>query len=218
MPPLTLNGPAHAPASGGQARQLVVFLHGVGADGNDLIDLAGYFAQALPDAAFASPDAPFAYDMAPFGRQWFSLRDRSAGTVMEGVRIAAPYLDGFLDERLAALGLTDRELALVGFSQGTMMALQVGLRRPPCAAIVGFSGRLFAPEILARELGGRPPVLLIHGEDDPVVPFESLELARQGLEAMGVPVTTMARPGLGHSIDGEGLEAAIGFAARAFSS
>jgi phospholipase/carboxylesterase len=207
-----LDGPRAAPASGGPARQLVVFLHGLGADGDDLFGLAPYFATRMPDAAFVSPHAPFACDMAPYGRQWFSLQDRSAGPILKGVRAAAPILDGFLDTELARHGLTDRDLVLVGFSQGTMMALHVGLRRKaPCAALVGYSGRLIGPELLPAELTARPRVLLIHGEDDPVVDPVSLPQAKSVLEKVGVPVLSLLCAGLGHSIDEEGLAAGIEF-------
>lgn len=147
------SGPSRPPASGGKPRRLVILLHGLGADGNDLIGLASYWARLLPDAEFVSPNAPFPCDTAPFGYQWFSSQDRSPEAVLGGVRAAAPILDAFIDEALENRGLGSRELALVGFSQGTMMSLFVGLRRAePVAGIVGFSGRLLAPELLATEL------------------------------------------------------------------
>jgi phospholipase/carboxylesterase len=201
-----LSGPAHKPAGGGRPRQLVVLLHGLGADGNDLIGLAPYWAPLLPEAEFVSPNAPFPCDMAPYGRQWFSFQTRSREDVLAGVRAAAPILDAFLDAALAARGLDDSRMALVGFSQGTMMSLFVGLRRARApAAIVAYSGRLLAPDLLAAELRSRPPVLAVHGDADPVVPFESLALAVEGLERVGVPVEALVRPGLGHGIDEEGL-------------
>ena len=207
MPGLpTLTGPVHKPVSGRAPKQLVVLLHGLGADGHDLIGLSPHWAQLLPDAEFVSPDAPFPCDMAPYGRQWFSFQTRAPEHVLAGVRAAAPILDGFLDDALKARGLADSQLALVGFSQGTMMSLFVGLRRPKAAAaIVGFSGRLLAPELLPNDIRSRPPVLLVHGDNDPVVPFESLALAVSGLEAVGVAVEPLVRPGLGHGIDEEGL-------------
>lgn len=213
-----LSGPSRPPASGGQARQLVVFLHGVGADGDDLIELAPYFAELLPDAEFLSPHAPFPFDMAPMGRQWFSLGDIAPAAILAGIRTAAPLLNGFLDAELARRNLTDRQLALVGFSQGTMMALYVALRRTiPCAALVGFSGMLAAPDLLPVELTARPPVLLAHGEEDEVVPFASMGLAKSALDLMGLTVDTMSCPGLGHGISDEGLVAGIRFVADNFA-
>jgi phospholipase/carboxylesterase len=201
-----LSGPSRPPASGGKPRRLVILLHGLGADGNDLIGLAPYWARLLPEAEFLSPNAPFPCDMAPYGYQWFSSQDRSPEAVLGGVRAAAPILDAFIDEALEERGLDSSELALVGFSQGTMMSLFVGLRRvEPVAGIVGFSGRLLAPELLASELRSRPPILLVHGTEDPLVPYSSLEAAETTLKAAGVPVETVTSVGIGHSIDDQGL-------------
>ena len=210
-----LEGPSFGPAAGGKPRRLVLLLHGLGADGNDPIGLAPYFAQALPDCAFVSPHAPFPCDMAPYGRQWFSLQDRSPETVLAGVQAAAPILDAYISAQRDRFGLQDRNVALLGFSQGTMMSLYTALRRPqPIAGIVGYSGALVAPHLLAAEIKAKPPVLLVHGEADPIVPFQALATAAQALKASGVPVETLPRPGLPHSIDDEGIEAGIGFLAR----
>jgi len=201
-----LSGPSRPPAAGGKPQQLVILLHGLGADGNDLIGLAPYWARLLPGAEFLSPNAPFPCDMAPYGYQWFSSQDRSPEAVLGGVRAAAPILDAFIGEALERRGLTSSELALVGFSQGTMMSLFVGLRRTePVAGIVGFSGRLLAPELLASELRSRPPILLVHGTEDPLVPYSSLGAAETALKAAGVPVETVTSVGIGHSIDDQGL-------------
>jgi phospholipase/carboxylesterase len=204
-----LSGPSRPPASGGDAKQLVILLHGLGADGNDLIGLAPYWAPLLPEAEFLSPNAPFACDMGPYGYQWFSAQDRSPPAVLAGVRAAAPMLDAFIDEALAARSLDDSALALVGFSQGTMMSLFVGPRRERTAAgIVGYSGRLLAPELLPSEVRSRPRILLVHGTEDPLVPYASLVEAEAGLKAAGIPVESLTCPGTGHSIDQEGLRRA----------
>jgi phospholipase/carboxylesterase len=201
-----LSGPSRPPAAGGKPRRLIILLHGLGADGNDLIGLAPHWARLLPDAESLSPNAPFPCDMAPYGYQWFSAQDRSPAAVLAGVRAAAPLLDAFIDDALAERGLDDGDLALVGFSQGTMMSLFVGLRRAkPVAGIVGFSGRLLAPELLATELRSRPRTLLVHGTDDPLVPFDSLAAAEGALKSADVPVETLTCPGVGHSIDENGL-------------
>ncbi|HYE00544.1 MAG TPA: dienelactone hydrolase family protein [Alphaproteobacteria bacterium] len=210
LPPLS--GPSVAPASGRAPKQLVVLLHGLGADGHDLLGLSQYWAAALPDAEFLAPHAPHACDMAPMGYQWFSLRDYNMAKVTEGVRAAGPVLNAFLDKALAERGLRDRDMALVGFSQGTMMSLHVAPRRAnPCACIVGFSGALIDAETLAAQARSRPPVLLVHGDQDPVVPFQAMGVAESQLKALGVAVESNRRPGLGHSIDEVGLDHAARF-------
>jgi phospholipase/carboxylesterase len=204
---MALSGPTRPPLSGSEPRRLVILLHGLGADGNDLIGLQQYWGRLLPDAEFVSPNAPFPCDMAPYGHQWFSVQDRTPEAMLAGVRAAAPILDAFIDEELAKRGLTESDTALVGFSQGTMMSLYVGLRREnPVAGILGYSGRLIAPELLAGELRSRPRTLLIHGTVDPVVPFESLAHAETALKEAGVPVETLACRGIEHSISPDGLE------------
>ncbi|WP_225766906.1 alpha/beta hydrolase [Inquilinus sp. Marseille-Q2685] len=206
----TLFGPRLAPASGRAPKALVVLLHGVGADGQDLIGLAPHWAAHLPEAEFLAPDGPEPCDMAPYGRQWFSLQDRTASVMEAGLQATLPVLNGFLDQALAERGLTDADLALVGFSQGTMTSLYTALRRPrPCAAVIGYSGALLGAQALARDIVSRPPVLLVHGEDDPVVPFAAMAAAAQALRGAGVDVETLARPGLGHGIDPEGLVAGL---------
>ncbi len=204
-----LDGPRFGPAQAqdGRPKELVILLHGLGADGNDLISLAPLFAQALPAAAFVSPNAPFPCDMAPFGRQWFSFQDRDPAAVLAGVRMAASHLDAFLDAELERAGLPDARLALLGFSQGTMIALHTAIRRAhPCAAVIGYSGALVGPELLAAEVRSRPPLLLVHGDADEVVPFPSMAAAEQALRAAGFGVQVAARPGLGHGIDEAGLQ------------
>ena len=218
----TLDGPMIKPASGEKPAQLVILLHGVGADGNDLIGLAPFFQRVLPEAAFVSPNAPFAFDMAPpsmgyGGYQWFSLQDMGPLARLKGVTAAAPILDNFIDDMLEETGLAEVNTALIGFSQGTMMALHVGLRRErQLAGIVGFSGMLCGPELLSAEIRSRPPVLLVHGEADELLPVEALQAAVRGLEAAGVNVRYASRPGLGHGIDDEGLRLGMGFLAEIF--
>jgi phospholipase/carboxylesterase len=215
---LTLSGPSHRPQAGGAPRRLVILLHGLGADGNDLIGLAPYWAPLLPDAEFVSPNAPFPCDMAPYGYQWMSARDPSPEARLAGARAAGAILDDFIDEALETRGLNESDLALVGFSQGCMMSLFVGPRRErQLAGIVGFSGRLIGGELLPQELRTRPPILLVHGTDDPMVPFSCLAEAEAGLSAAGVPVETLACPGIGHSIDGDGLQRGGQFLQRVLS-
>jgi len=202
----TLSGPSFPPQSGGKPSRLVILLHGLGADGNDLIGLAPYWAPLLPDAEFLSPNAPFPCEMAPYGRQWLSIRDPNPEARLAGARAAGAILDGFIDEELAKRGLTEADLALVGFSQGTMMSLFVGPRRErPLAGIVGYSGRLIAPALLNAEIRSRPPILLAHGTDDPMVAYDSMAEAEIALKDAGIAVETLSCPGVGHGIDAEGL-------------
>ena len=211
-----LDGPRWGPRTGA-ASQLVVICHGVGADGHDLIDLAPTWAAALPHAAFAAPDAPFPYDMAPMGRQWFSLIDRTPALLIAGANVAAPMLDAFIDAELSRLSLPADAFAVMGFSQGAMMALQVGLRRPvPPRAVLAFSGAL----LLTREqiVAPNPPVLLVHGEADEVVPVERSRIAERTLREAGVAVEALYPSRLGHSIDDAGLSAGALFLQRAFAS
>jgi phospholipase/carboxylesterase len=214
-----LDGPRLNPRSGA-ARQLVVFLHGYGADGNDLIEIGRAWQQLLPHAAFVSPHAPEPCGQAPVGKQWFALTFRDPDERWTGVNKAAPILERFLDTELARHKLAPAALALVGFSQGTMMALHVGLRRAVApAAIVGYSGVLVLPPganlaAFAAEIKSRPPVLLIHGDRDDLIPPQALFQATQGLAELGVSVEWHLSAGLGHGIDPEGLRHGGEFLAR----
>jgi len=218
-----LDGPRLPPRSG-TARQLVVFLHGYGADGNDLIEIGRAWQQYLPQAAFVSPHAPEPCGQAPVGRQWFALTFRDPNERWLGVNNAAPMLERFLDAELARHRLPPAALALVGFSQGTMMALHLGLRRAvPPAAIVGYSGLLVmppdgSPETVAAEIRSRPPVLLVHGDQDDLIPPQALFQATQGLAALGVPVEWHLSAGIGHGIDAEGLRHGGEFLARCYAA
>lgn len=216
-----LTGPRVAPKSG-TAKQLVVFLHGYGADGNDLIEIGKQWQRWLPDALFISPHAPDRCSMSPSGRQWFPLTMRDPDERWKGVTYARPAIDAFLDAELAAAGLDDSKLAIVGFSQGTMMALHVGLRRRVApAAILGLSGVLVGPEHLpeatARNAKGEPPpVLLIHGSADEVIPYDALFESAEQLAKANIPAQWHLSAGLGHGIDGEGLIQGGQFLAKAF--
>ena len=212
-----LNGPRLPPASG-KADRLIVFVHGYGADGNDLIGLGKHWQKLLPTAAFVSPNAPERCAMSPTGYQWFAITRMQPDEMLRGVERAAPLLNAFIDGELARLGLDASKLALVGFSQGTMMSLHVGLRRPvPPAAIVGFSGALPGPEKLPSEIVSRPPVLLVHGDADEMSPVQALHAAANGLGAAGVQVRWHVSRGVGHGIAPDGLELAGRFLTDAFA-
>lgn len=209
---ITLDGPREGPRSGGTPHQLVVLLHGLGANGQDLIALAPVLGTVLPDAVFVAPDAPSPCDMAPFGYQWFSLQVRTPESLYVGAEDTRPLLDSFLDAELARYGLGDEDLVLVGFSQGTMMALHTALRRRrACAGVIGYSGLLVGGERLEQEIVSRPPVLLVHGERDEVVSPQALPAAVEALHKAGVSVSHELRPELGHGIDEAGVAAAASF-------
>lgn len=210
-----LDGPRLAPLSGSAPNALVILIHGYGSNGDDLISLAAMIQPALPDAGFVAPNAPSMIPRMAAAHQWWPIETFSMAERAAGATAAAPGLDAFITHELEAAGLTSDRLLLVGFSQGTMMALHVGLRRPaPVAGIVGISGMLVAPDRLEADIRSRPPVLLIHGTEDDVVPFRSMDLAATALTANGVPAETHISPGVGHSVGQDGLAAATAFARR----
>jgi phospholipase/carboxylesterase len=211
---MALDGPRLQPR-GASPTALVVLLHGYGANGDDLIALAEGWRRWLPGAAFVAPNAPQVIPGAYGGLQWFPLTLRDPREYWRGVTAARPALDQFLDAELARYRLPANRLMLVGFSQGTMMALHVGLRRAVApAGIVGYSGLLAGPEYLG-EITARPPILLIHGEDDDLIPVEALHIAREPLAKAGLLVEWHVRPSLGHGIDPAGERMAGHFIATA---
>ena len=209
-----LDAGRRAPASG-RTGQVVVFLHGYGADGNDLLGLADPLAPHMPDTVFLAPNAPERCTVNPMGYQWFPipwLDGSSEEAALTGMQAAAADLNVWLDGVLADEGITPDRLCLVGFSQGTMMALQVAPRRPvPVAGVVGFSGRLLHPDALAEEVVSRPPVLLLHGDRDDVVPPQSLPDAANALTAAGFEVFAHVMKGTAHNIAPDGLSVALAF-------
>ncbi|HTI03258.1 MAG TPA: prolyl oligopeptidase family serine peptidase [Acidisoma sp.] len=219
-----LNARRFGPVAGGAPRQLVIIAHGLGANGTDLIPIAPTLAAALPHALFLAPDAPEACDLVSpeegvHARQWFSLGDWRPEAMEAGVRRGGPALDRFIDESLAEHAVPSGSYALVGFSQGAMMSLFVGLRRQtPPRAILAYSGILLDPERLAEEIANRAPVLLVHGARDEVVPAEFSRMAEAQLRDLSVPVELLIEPELGHGIDAVGLAAGAQRLARVFAA
>jgi phospholipase/carboxylesterase len=217
LPITKLEGPSHGPQAGGKPGHLVVLLHGYGADGNDLIGLAPVLAPLMPDVVFHAPNAPYPCEGNPTGYQWFGISRLDPLVAAAGTRAAAPFVDAFLDDTMAKYGLDESKTVLVGFSQGTMMSLHVGLRRArQLAGIVGFSGMLADPDTLAKEIKTRPPVLLLHGDSDEMLPHMLTERAAELLRQHGVDVSMHIAQGVGHGIDQTGLSHAARFILEAF--
>lgn len=201
-------------------KSLVILLHGLGSNGQDLISLAPYFAQKLPETAFISPDAPFACDMVPPGYpnsfQWFSLQDRDPDKILSGIKTAVPVLEAYITEQIAQYGVTADQCALVGFSQGTMMGLYAAPRyKQPLAGVLGYSGALFMGN--ESEIANKPPIHLIHGEADDVVPVEAFSEAKNTLTAHNFEFSGYTQSGLTHSIDEKGIESGSTFLSNVLS-
>lgn len=191
-------------------KKMVIFLHGYGADGKDLISIAPMWADELPDTVFYAPNAPEPCEMSPTGFQWFGLMDRSENAMKAGSKKASSVLQSYLDGKIHNSGLKMSDIAIVGFSQGTMMALYTLPRMDqPCAGVLGYSGRLVDAEGLKEEQKSHFPICAIHGTADDIVPFDSLKAIETGFQ--GQDVKTHSRPNLGHGIDEEGLRIGLNF-------
>lgn len=195
-----------------------MLLHGFGSSGSDMIALAPAWQEALPDTLFLAPHAPQRCGMMGAGYQWWGLSGFAPSALAAGAASAAPAVDAFIDRKLDQYGLTEADLALVGFSQGTMMALQIGLRRPRAvAAVVGYSGMLAGSAGLEHGSLPKPPVLLIHGTADPVVLVAALHMSESQLKHLGVNVTTYLSYGVAHNVDPVGLRLGRDFVAEGFA-
>jgi phospholipase/carboxylesterase len=214
-----LDGPSLAPASGGAPKQLVILLHGYGSNGADLIALAPHWRRAIPDALFLAPNAPERVPGMWGAHQWWDLTTRDRGSRAAGAAAAAPVLDAYIDAQLEKYGLTEADTVLVGFSQGTMMALHAGPRREKqLAGIIGFSGMMADTASLARDPHTKPPVLLIHGDMDDMIPVAAYHEAKNELERLGFEVSGHVSAGLGHSVDAAGMELGKQFLRRVLRS
>lgn len=209
---LSLDGPVFGPSSRERPRSAIIFCHGYGANGADLISMAPALAERLPDTIFIAPNAPQPCPVAPGGYQWFPLVTLSRKERDEGTYKTGPLLDGFLSEVLNHFGLEEGAAALFGFSQGTMLSLYVGLRREKAlAGIVGFSGALAGSHDLRAEIRSRPPVFLVHGDQDELIPHSAMAEATSALQAAGVEVQNLLETGVGHGIGPRGFQAAAQF-------
>lgn len=213
-----LDGPFIAPRSG-KAKQLVIFLHGYGANGADLIAIGEEWGEALPDAAFVSPNAPEVCEAWSQGFQWFPIRAISPEAMERDkyASIVAPVLNHFIDAQLEKWGVPDSGLAVAGFSQGAMMAMYTMPRRKnACAGIIGYSGMLLDAQGLKGPDIVKMPILAVHGDADEIVPSENLSRIQHGFSDAGFEVETIMRKGLGHGIDQFGLTRGLQFLQESF--
>ena len=210
-----LTGPEAEAVSGGPAKQLIIFVHGYGADGSDLFSLGQYFKTVTPEAALCAPNAPYRCEGSPFGYQWYDVLMQDPSERLRAIRSTAAIFDNFVDQQLDRRGLSDDKLVLIGFSQGTMMSLFAAPRRErSIAGIIGYSGRMEAPELLKEEIQSRPPVVMVHGDSDELLAVSEMETAAAYLRDNGVEVATHVRPGLGHGIDEQGIHLGLKFVGR----
>ena len=209
-----ISGPIIEPSSGNSPKQMIIFVHGYGADGNDLIGLANYFQSTLPEAIFLSPHAPEACSMNPSGYQWFDLTSTDPAVLWSKILVAADHLNEFIDSKLLEYNIAEENLALIGFSQGTMMSLHVSLRRKnTMAAVLGYSGRLIGADLLKDDLISKPSIYLIHGDQDPMVPYQESLTAEKVLKEYSIDIKTHISEHTQHSIAEDGLLIGVDFLA-----
>jgi phospholipase/carboxylesterase len=214
-----VNGSSLQPLSGGRPRQIVLLLHGYGSNGADLISFAPQWQRALPDALFVAPNAPQRCGRMASGYQWWPLSAFTPQALAMGASSAAPAINEFIDRKLSQYELSEADLVIVGFSQGTMMALHVGLgREKQVAGILGYSGMLVGAADLAHRKVTKPPVCLVHGSADPIVPVAALHAAEQALRRAGIEVSTHVSAGLGHTVDPAGIRIGGEFVARSLAA
>ena len=209
-----ISGPIIEPSNGNPPKQMIIFVHGYGADGNDLIGLTNYFQSTLPEAIFLSPHAPEACSMNPSGYQWFDLTSTDPAVLWSKILVAADHLNEFIDSKLLEYNIAEENLALIGFSQGTMMSLHVSLRRKnTMAAVLGYSGRLIGADLLKDDLISKPSIYLIHGDQDPMVPYQESLTAEKVLKEYSVDIKTHISEHTQHSIAEDGLRIGVDFLA-----
>ena len=209
-----ISGPIIEPSSGNPPKQMIIFVHGYGADGNDLIGLTNYFQSTLPEAIFLSPHAPEACSMNPSGYQWFDLTSTDPAVLWSKILVAADHLNEFIDSKLLEYNIAEENLALIGFSQGTMMSLHVSLRRKnTMAAVLGYSGRLIGADLLKDDLISKPSIYLIHGDQDPMVPYQESLTAEKVLKEYSIDIQTHISEHTQHSIAEDGLRIGVDFLA-----
>lgn len=213
-----IDGPRLPPRDGSKPKKLVIFLHGYGSNGQDLIGLGQHWARDLPHVQWVSPNAPDPVPGAPDGYQWFPISNLDPDRIEAGAATAWPIIDAFIDQELIRYGLTEQDLVLCGFSQGTMLSLATGLRRErPVAGIMGFSGAMPGGGRLKEEMRSKPPIMLVHGDQDQVLPLGFMFDALENLAAAGHGAQWHISQGLPHSIGEDGLDIGRHFIANALA-
>lgn len=199
--------------SNGMPKTLIIILHGYGADGANLVDLSDAFQHSFSSPIFVIPDAPFPHEYMPnMGRQWFSLMDRGESVLIKGAEIARKILLEFINEQLAKHGLEYESLVFIGFSQGAMMSLFTSLKlEKQCKAVICFSGTTVSSEDMVSTMKSKPPVCIIHGEHDDVVPCALGKFTAKVLKQSGVDVSFTEIPNLSHAIDMKCIKVAMKF-------
>jgi phospholipase/carboxylesterase len=216
---MRLKGPELAAKNGERPKQLIMLLHGMGKTGEELSSIAQRTRSIFPDAYFICPNAPYPHDESSHGYQWFSTKDLSEPALLKGLNNSMRLLNELVNYQLNRFQLKENNLAVVGVSQGSMVALHTFLRRPsPVASLIGFSGTIVSPYLLNKELKSKPNVLLVHGKEDPIIPFKYLRLTYKSLLDLGINVKTKVYPSLGHTVNLRGVVEAIRFISSSFSS
>lgn len=216
--PIPIDGPRLPPRNGQAPKKLVILLHGYGSNGDDLIGLAQHWSPSFPDVQWVSPNAPDPVPGAPNGFQWFEISNMDPQRIQAGAEMAAPVIDAFIDQELARYRLEPKDLVMCGFSQGCMLSLHTGLRRAEqIAGILGYSGALPGGAKLKDEMRSKPPVMLVHGDQDPVLPLPFMLDAAEAIAAAGHAAEFHISPGIPHSIGQDGLEWGQDFLKAAFA-
>jgi len=200
------------PKSGKKAKSLVILLHGLGADADDLYGIIPEFDKHLPDTHFISVNAPYPCDMMPFGRQWFSMTTWTESAILEGLKTVEPILNNYIEEQKSRFSIEDKDIALLGFSQGSILSIHTALRRKTTlAGVLAYSGMIIAPQTLKTELQSKTPICMVHGTFDFVVPFAQFNSSVEALETYHIPHEAHPINGLAHGIDPQGINIGVNF-------
>lgn len=204
--------------SGDTYKNAVIFLHGYGANSNDLIGIANLWIESLPNTIFLSPNAPFECDFSPNAYQWFELTSISPDSIGDGLKKAGPYLNDYIDHVSNTFKVEEKNIFFVGFSQGTMMALyHLCKRENRCAGLLGYSGLLFENENFKSEIKSKFPIKLYHGKKDELINYQNSIEASKKLKKFGFDIDYSLSDDLGHGIDDKGIQLGLNFIKKTFN-